>query len=78
MRALLLALLAVPALAWAETPEAWPVEQYDPAKDAPADLLLPMPCGGQMAFQKVVVPLDASDPLADRRVRLGQSLASLG
>lgn len=78
MRALLLALLAVPALAWAETPEAWPVEQYDPAKDAPADLLLPMPCGGQMAFQKVVVPLDASDPLADRRVRLGQSLDQTG
>ncbi|SPJ31124.1 formylglycine-generating enzyme family protein [Falsiruegeria mediterranea] len=78
MRALLVALMMVPVLATAETPEAWPVEQYDPAKEAPADLLLPMPCGGQMAFQKVVVPLDAADPLADRRVRLGQSLDRTG
>ncbi|SLN48762.1 Formylglycine-generating sulfatase enzyme [Falsiruegeria litorea R37] len=78
MRALLLALLILPVVAAAETPEAWPVEHYDPAKQAPADLLLPMPCGGQMAFQKVVVPLDASDPLADRRVRLGQSLDRTG
>ena len=50
----------------------WPAEIYDPA-DVPADLILPMPCGGAMAFQKVIVPVDAADPLADRRVRLGQT-----
>lgn len=37
----------------------WPVENYDPAAEAvpatPADLILPMPCGGAMAFQKVNV-----------------------
>ena len=78
MRALMIAVLIVPMLAMAETTEQWPVEQYDPATEGSADLLLPMPCGGQMAFQKVVVPLDASDPLADRRVRLGQSLDRTG
>ncbi|WP_164660987.1 SUMF1/EgtB/PvdO family nonheme iron enzyme [Tropicibacter sp. Alg240-R139] len=78
MRAALIALMMLPALASAETSEDWPVEQYDPATEPTADLLLPMPCGGQMAFQKVAVPLDASDPLADRRVRLGQSLDQTG
>lgn len=78
IRAWILAILTLPSLALAETPAAWSVEQYDPSKTAPADLLLPMPCGGQMAFQKVVVPLDASDPLADRRLRLGQSLDQTG
>jgi len=52
----------------------WPREFYDPAPDAePADLILPMPCGAAMAFQRVTVPVDAADPLADRRVRLGQT-----
>ena len=31
-----------------------------------------------MAFQKVSVPVDAADPLADRRVRLGQTLDASG
>lgn len=39
----------------------------------PPDLVLPMPCGGAMAFQKVLVSADADDPLADKSVRLGQS-----
>ncbi|MDU9003376.1 formylglycine-generating enzyme family protein [Sedimentitalea todarodis] len=57
----------------------WPRELIDPAADTdPADLLLPMPCGAAMAFQKVSVPLDATDPLADRRVRLGQSRDQTG
>lgn len=58
----------------------WPVELWDPGaqKSAPADLVLPMPCGGSMAFQKVPVPLEATDPLADRRIRLGQSLGRTG
>lgn len=55
----------------------WPREFYDPA-DTPADLILPMDCGAAMAFQKVIVPVDAADPLADRRVRLGQTLDRSG
>lgn len=60
----------------------WPVELYDPAAAAdppmPADLILPMPCGGAMAFQRVDVPVDAGDPLSDRLVRLGQSQPETG
>lgn len=60
-------------------PRDWPLELVDPGHaTAPADLLLPMPCGAAMAFQKVVVPVDGDDPLADRRVRLGQSLDQTG
>ncbi|MCB1341143.1 MAG: SUMF1/EgtB/PvdO family nonheme iron enzyme [Pseudooceanicola sp.] len=71
---LLLLLLAAPAAA-----QDWPRENYDPASEGdPADLILPMPCGGAMAFQKVKVPVDAADPLADRRVRLGQTLDETG
>jgi hypothetical protein len=68
----------------AQTPEAaaqetWPLELVDPGySNAPADLMLPMPCGATMAFQKVTVPVDGDDPLADRRVRLGQSLDQTG
>lgn len=51
----------------------WPKALYDPAKDTVADLILPMPCGGAMAFQKVIVPLDVTNPISDRRVRLGRS-----
>src|SRR5690606_3562650 len=55
---------------------------YDPAAvgdpAAPADLLLPMPCGGTMAFQRVTVPVDIADPLDDRRIRVGQSQADSG
>ena len=72
MRRFLLALLLAAAPAHAQD---WPRDLYDPApEDEPADLVLPMPCGGAMAFQKVTVPVDAADPLADRRVRLGQTL----
>ncbi len=55
--------------------EPWPLAFIDPAAEArvpqPADLILPMPCGAAMAFQRVEVPMDASDPLADRRIQLG-------
>ncbi|ETD87595.1 formylglycine-generating enzyme family protein [Rhodobacter capsulatus] len=55
----------------------WPVALYDPGAAAPggspADLVLPMPCGGAMAFQRVDVPSDAGDPLSDLRIRLGRS-----
>lgn len=60
----------------------WPLDQYDPAAKtdpaAKANLILPMPCGGAMAFQKVVVPVEANNPLDDRLLRLGQSQAQTG
>lgn len=70
--------LSLPALA----ADPWDTALWDPAigRDgwqAP-DLVLPMPCGGAMAFQKVTVSLDASDPLADIRIRLGQSAGPSG
>jgi hypothetical protein len=48
---------------------AWPAQFYDPAGSA--DLILPMPCGGGMAFQRVITPVAPDDPLADQRIRLG-------
>jgi Sulfatase-modifying factor enzyme 1 len=61
-------------------PLAWPLAMTDPAAkhQGAADLVLPMPCGASMAFQKVEVPVDARDPLADRRMRLGQSVNLTG
>lgn len=60
----------------------WPANLYDPAADAdptdPADLVLPMPCGGAMAFQKVVVPVDGANPLDDRPLRLGRAEPQTG
>lgn len=58
----------------------WAEEFYDPAAagGTAADLVLPMPCGGAMAFQRVVVLLDSEDPLSDRRVRLGTSQSTSG
>lgn len=62
----------------------WPDEYTDPAAAGAgaADLVLPMPCGAAMAFQKVTVPVDAADavadPLADRRLMLGQALDATG
>ncbi|WP_233270390.1 formylglycine-generating enzyme family protein [Chachezhania sediminis] len=60
----------------------WPPELIDPAAvigdAAPADLILPMPCGGGMAFQKVAVPTDVDNPLADRPFRMGQSGSDTG
>ncbi len=63
-----------------ETGTPWPLAYTDPAAERgrAADLVLPMPCGAAMAFQKVTVPVSAEDPLDDRRVRLGQSLDRTG
>jgi hypothetical protein len=62
--------LASPLQPWAqEAAEPWDAALYDPAGGA--DLVLPTPCGGAMAFQKVLTPVDADDPLADRRLVLG-------
>ncbi len=76
---LLVALCLLPGWLNAQ-PTAWPLDLTDPAakEQSPADLVLPMPCGASMAFQKVEVPVDARDPLADRRMRLGQSVNLTG
>jgi len=75
---LLATLILLPSLAGAQD-ITLPVELYDPgAAAAPADLVLPMPCGAAMAFQKVIVPVDVDDPLDDRRLRLGQSRPETG
>jgi hypothetical protein len=46
----------------------WPKEYFNPnpAKD---DVILPMPCGGAMAFRKVLIPNDG--PLNDYSILLG-------
>ncbi len=60
--------------AWASDAP-WPPILIDPSSQlhGPADLVLPMPCGGGMAFQKVNVPVDIARPLSDRPFRMGQS-----
>lgn len=65
-RALAAALLALPLAAAAQAP--WPPAQSNPAA-AKDDVLLPMPCGGAMAFRRVNIP--SADVLDDRRVQLG-------
>ena len=52
--ALLAAALIVPAPAGARA-DAWP-ERYTNPKPLPDDLVLPLPCGGSMAFHPVPVP----------------------
>ena len=47
----------------------WNPRFYDPAGNA--DLVLPLPCGGAMAFQRVDTPVPADDPIGDRTVQLG-------
>ncbi len=74
IRALSLGLVALAAPAAAQD---WPRDLFDPAP-APADLILPMPCGAAMAFQRVEVPVAPDSPLADRPVRLGQSDPATG
>lgn len=74
-------LLAAPA-AWAQAPAAWPADLTDPAAATdggpPADLVLPMPCGAAMAFQRIDIPGDIADPMSDLRLRLGRSDADKG
>ncbi|MEM6482727.1 MAG: SUMF1/EgtB/PvdO family nonheme iron enzyme [Pseudomonadota bacterium] len=66
----------------AQSAQDWPPELIDPAVTItgaePADLILPLPCGGGMAFQRVAVPTEIANPLADRPFRMGQSSADTG
>ncbi|WP_291298856.1 SUMF1/EgtB/PvdO family nonheme iron enzyme [Elioraea sp.] len=64
--AVLIATLPLPALAQAP----WPPAQWNPAPLAD-DLVLPLPCGGRIAFRPVETPM-GQGPLADRAVTLGQ------
>lgn len=75
---LLTACLTLPAAA--RDPVLWPLPLIDPAatEGSPADLVLPMPCGAAMAFQRVDVPTEAADPLSDRRIQLGLGSDSTG
>ncbi|MFO1127647.1 MAG: SUMF1/EgtB/PvdO family nonheme iron enzyme [Rhodospirillales bacterium] len=49
-------------------PAPWPAEYFNP-KPAADDVILPMPCGGAMAFRRVTIPADG--PLGDRLVFVG-------
>jgi hypothetical protein len=66
--------LCLATAAAAQSP--WEARFHDPAGGA--DLTLPMPCGGAMAFQKVVTPVAPDDPLDDRRLRLGTGQPETG
>lgn len=82
MRFLGLIVLFLSPVGMASGQEAWAPILTDPASveaDAtPADLMLPMPCGGAMAFQRIVVPVDVSSPIDDRAFRMGQSNEATG
>jgi len=57
-------------LAVGSSEAAWPLAEFNPQPLAD-DVILPMPCGGAMAFRKVIVP--AEGPLADRQIRVGDN-----
>lgn len=57
----------------AETP--WESKYFNP-KPAADDVILPMPCGGAMAFRKVAIPL--ASPIDDYAITVGQSSDELG
>lgn len=60
--------LALPAAAAQAAGISWNARLYNPAAQA-GDLILPMPCGGAMAFRPVLVP--AEKLLGDRKLVLG-------
>ena len=54
---------------------AWPDEHVNP-KPAEGDVILPMPCGGAMAFRPVAIPSEG--PLSDRTIYLGAAEGGRG
>ncbi|MBK1642385.1 hypothetical protein CKO12_10945 [Chromatium okenii] len=74
-----LLLLAVSSASSAAAEITWQTKFYNPAPaaaDHAADLIVPLPCGGAMAFRPVEIP--GSGWLDDRPVELGQSDAERG
>lgn len=67
--------LLLPGRVMAAPTVAWPEPLYNPKPD-PADLIVPLPCGGAMAFRSVTTA--SADPLADIEVELGSETESLG
>ena len=67
--AIFLTLEPAPGHAQSTAQTAWKSRFYDPAGNA--DLVLPLPCGGAMVFQRVDTPVPADDPIGDRTVQLG-------
>lgn len=59
---------ACASAAWSQAK--WPGNLFNP-QAKPDDVVLPMACGGAMAFRRVNVP--AADALDDRRVQLGNA-----
>ena len=53
----------------------WPAKYYNP-QPADGEVILPMPCGGAMAFRRINV--ESTGPLSDIRVDLGASDDRLG
>lgn len=62
---------AVPANAQPNTQPTWPQEAWNP-KPLSGDLIVPLPCGGALAFRPVETPSPAG-ALADRPATLGWS-----
>ena len=65
--------LATAMSAWpgAQAQTAWPEESWNP-RPLPEDLVLPLPCGGSIAFRPVATPLTPG-ALSDRETTLGWS-----
>ena len=66
--AILIAFTIMPFTAYAEPTITWDQKYYNPAP-AEDDFILPMPCGGAMAFRKIYVA--SQGPLYDEKIRLG-------
>ncbi len=73
-RATLLLLLAPPALA--QPAPTWPAAAFNP-RPLPDDLVLPLPCGGAMAFRRVDTPA-GDGGLDDRALLLGSAETETG
>ncbi len=78
MRKPVLLIAILPLMACMQRPAsaetAWPEEFWNP-KPLAGDFMLPMPCGGTMAFRPVPTPL-GQGALADRPAMLGQADAN--
>jgi hypothetical protein len=68
MRHLLAALIFLAGVGTAAAQAKWPAELTNP-KPMPDDLALPMPCGGEIVFRPIVVPVE--NPLDDQRISVG-------